>query len=65
MPIWTRQVFDAVTLLDPWFQSDPGLVCIVGRELLHDKYFPVVNTKQAPTEPLLLTLLSAKNALAA
>ncbi|WP_442783304.1 phage major capsid protein, P2 family [Collimonas fungivorans] len=45
-------VFDAVNLLDPWYQKDAGLVAIVGRELLHDKYFPLVNTKQAPTETL-------------
>jgi P2 family phage major capsid protein len=45
-------VFDAITLLDPWYQQDSGLVAIVGRALLHDKYFPLVNTKQAPTETL-------------
>jgi P2 family phage major capsid protein len=39
-------------LLDPWYQQDSGLVAIVGRALLHDKYFPLVNTKQAPTETL-------------
>jgi P2 family phage major capsid protein len=45
-------VFDALNLLDPWYQKDAGLVAIVGRALLHDKYFPLVNTKQAPTETL-------------
>jgi P2 family phage major capsid protein len=45
-------VFDAVNLLDPWYRKDSGLVAIVGRALLHDKYFPLVNTKQAPTETL-------------
>ncbi|PFH10874.1 P2 family phage major capsid protein [Collimonas sp. PA-H2] len=45
-------VFDAINLLDPWYQKDSGLVAIVGRALLHDKYFPLVNTKQAPTETL-------------
>lgn len=45
-------VYDAITLLDPWFQQDPGLVAILGRKLLHDKYFPLVNTSQAPTETL-------------
>jgi len=45
-------VYDAITLLDPWYQQDSGLVAIVGRGLLHDKYFPLVNTKQAPTETL-------------
>lgn len=45
-------VFDAVTLLDPWYRSDAGLVAILGRSLLHDKYFPLVNTTQAPSETL-------------
>lgn len=45
-------VYDAINLLDPWFQKDNGLVAIVGRTLLHDKYFPLINTKQAPTETL-------------
>lgn len=45
-------VYDAITLLDPWFQQDPGLVAILGRKLLHDKYFPLVNTNNAPTETL-------------
>jgi len=43
-------VMDAVNLLEPWYQEDTGLVAIVGRKLLNDKYFPLVNTKQAPTE---------------
>jgi P2 family phage major capsid protein len=45
-------VYDAVTNLDPWYQDDTGLVVIVGRELLHDKYFPLINKDQAPTEAL-------------
>ncbi|MGX9777098.1 phage major capsid protein, P2 family [Janthinobacterium aestuarii] len=45
-------VADAVNLLDPWYQEDTNLVAIVGRKMLNDKYFPLVNTKQAPTETL-------------
>lgn len=45
-------VFDLVTALDPWHQEDTGLVVILGRDLLHDKYFPLVNSAQAPTEQL-------------
>ncbi|STQ93478.1 phage major capsid protein, P2 family [Janthinobacterium lividum] len=45
-------VTDAVNLLDPWYQEDTNLVAIVGRKLLNDKYFPLVNTKQASTETL-------------
>mgnify|MGYP003575244535 CR=1 FL=1 len=45
-------VFDAITLLDEWHQQDPGLVAVVGRSLMHDKYFPMVNAENAPTEML-------------
>ncbi|MBD9478508.1 phage major capsid protein, P2 family [Pseudoxanthomonas sp. PXM02] len=46
-------VYDAVsTLIDPWHRRDPGLVVVVGRNLLHDKYFPLVNDNQTPTEKL-------------
>lgn len=45
-------VYDAVGLLDPWFREDSGLVVILGRELLHDKYFPLVNTTHKPTDSL-------------
>ena len=34
---------DAMELLDPWARDDPGLVVICGRDLLHDKYFPIIN----------------------
>lgn len=45
-------VADGINLLDPWYQEDTGLVCIVGRKLLNDKYFPLINTTQAPSETL-------------
>lgn len=46
-------VYDiASTLIDPWHRRDPGLVVVVGRNMLHDKYFPLVNDNQAPTEKL-------------
>lgn len=46
-------VYDARTsLLEPWYQEDPSLVAILGRDLLHDKYFPIVNQNHAPTETL-------------
>lgn len=51
-------VMDIVSsMIDPWFQEDTGLVVICGRELLHDKYFPIVNTTQAPTEQLATDLV--------
>lgn len=46
-------VFDACkTLLDAWHQEDPHLVAVVGRDLLHDKLFPLVQDNDAPTERL-------------
>jgi P2 family phage major capsid protein len=45
-------VFDAIRLLDPWFHNNPNLVCMLGRNLLDDKYFPLVNVNQAPAETL-------------
>ncbi|WP_186127359.1 phage major capsid protein, P2 family, partial [Burkholderia gladioli] len=51
-------VMDIVsTMIDPWFQEDTGLVVICGREMLHDKYFPIVNATQAPTERLASDLI--------
>ncbi|MGI4815407.1 MAG: phage major capsid protein, P2 family [Janthinobacterium lividum] len=51
-------VFDAVSnLLDAWYQEDTQLVVICGRKLLHDKYFPIVNATQAPTERIAADLV--------
>lgn len=44
-------VFDAVNaLIDPWHQERTDLVAIVGRDMLHDKYFPLVNVERDPSE---------------
>ena len=55
-------VMDAVAnLIDPWHREDTNLVAILGRNLLHDKYFPLVNAANAPTEQLALdTIVSQK-----
>ncbi|MGB6053736.1 MAG: phage major capsid protein, P2 family [Burkholderiaceae bacterium] len=45
-------VYDALTLLDPWYQQDTGLVVLLGRGLMHDKYFPLVNTNHRPSDTL-------------
>lgn len=46
-------VYDAVNnLIDPWFREDTEMVAIMGRDLLADKYFPLVNTNQVPTETM-------------
>lgn len=51
-------VMDAVSnLVDPWHQNDTQLVAVLGRDLLHDKYFPLVNQANAPTEQLALDMI--------
>lgn len=46
-------VMDAVNeLIAAWFQDDTELVAIVGRSLLADKYFPIVNKEQENSEML-------------
>jgi len=55
-------VFDAVSqLIDPWYRKDPGLVVILGRDLMHDKYFPLVNADQPPTEKLATDLILSQH----
>ena len=39
-------------LIDEIYQDDPNLVAIVGRKLLADKYFPLVNKQQENSESL-------------
>jgi P2 family phage major capsid protein len=54
-------VFDAVSsLLEPWYQEDTQLVVICGRKLLHDKYFPIVNATQPPTERIAADLIMSQ-----
>ncbi|WP_248466126.1 phage major capsid protein, P2 family [Pectobacterium versatile] len=46
-------VMDATnTMIDEWHQEDPDLVVICGRQLLSDKYFPLVNKQQENSEIL-------------
>ncbi len=46
-------VYDLVnSMIDPWYQDDTRLVVVCGRKLLADKYFPLVNKTQDPTETL-------------
>lgn len=46
-------VYDVVSsLIEPWHRRDPGLVVVLGRDLLHDKFFPMVNKDQPSTEKL-------------
>lgn len=51
-------VMDAVNeLIDPVYQDDDDLVVVCGRELLSDKYFPLVNKDQENTEKLAADLI--------
>ncbi|RSE76643.1 phage major capsid protein, P2 family [Achromobacter denitrificans] len=45
-------VYDAINLLDPWHTENPRLVAILGRGLMHDKYFPLVNQDSKATDTL-------------
>ena len=46
-------VMDATnSMIEPWHQEDPDLVVICGRQLLADKYFPLVNQEQPNTEAM-------------
>lgn len=52
-------VMDAVNeLIEPWYREDTGLVAIMGRKLLADKYFPMVSTHaETPSEAQALDML--------
>ncbi|MEZ2739093.1 phage major capsid protein, P2 family [Comamonas jiangduensis] len=56
-------VFDAVQLLDTVHQDDPNLVAIVGRGLMHDKLFPLVDDQSAPTEKLAADIVISQRRL--
>lgn len=46
-------VFDAVnSLIEPQYQEDTDLVVVMGRQLLADKYFPMINQANPATEQL-------------
>lgn len=46
-------VYDAKnSLLAEWAKEDTELVVIVGSDLLHDKYFPMINRDDDPTEQI-------------
>lgn len=46
-------VYDMVgSLIEPWYQDDTELVVLCGRTLLQDKYFPLVNSNQVPSEQM-------------
>ena len=57
-------VYDATAnLLPSWASEDTELVAIVSRDLLHDKYFPLVNQELAPTEQLARDVITSTKRL--
>ncbi|GHE20102.1 phage major capsid protein, P2 family [Halomonas urumqiensis] len=52
-------VFDAVNeLIDPWHREDTTLVAIMGRKMLADKYFPLIQQHgETPTEARALDMI--------
>lgn len=51
-------VFDAINnMIEPWYQEDGGLVAIMSRDLLADKYFPLINTANPPSEQAALDMV--------
>jgi len=51
-------VYDATNeLLDAWHINNPRLVVILGRSLMHDKYFPLVNKDNRATDTLATDLI--------
>ncbi|WP_447045352.1 phage major capsid protein, P2 family [Vreelandella sp. H-I2] len=52
-------VFDAVNeMIDPWYREGTDLVAIMGRKMLADKYFPLIQQNaETPTEARALDLI--------
>jgi P2 family phage major capsid protein len=51
-------VYDAKTsLIDPWHRQDTQLVAILGDALMKDKYFPIINQDNKPTEQIAADLV--------
>lgn len=54
-------VYDAKSsLIDPWHRHDTGLVAILGDALMKDKYFPIINRDNAPTEQLAADIVTSQ-----
>lgn len=57
-------VYDMVgDLIEPWYQDDTELVVLCGRALLQDKYFPIVNANNAPTEQVAADMIIGQKRL--
>lgn len=57
-------VFDLINnMVEPWYREDTELVAIVGRGLMADKYFPLINATQAPSEQLAAQVITSQKRL--
>ncbi|VVE46250.1 phage major capsid protein, P2 family [Pandoraea terrigena] len=57
-------VYDALSsLIDPWHREDTDLIVLCGRALAHEKYFPMINRQQAPTEQLAGQIIMSQKAM--
>ncbi len=57
-------VYDATkSLIAPWYREDTALVAIVGRDLMHDKLFPLVNEVDDPTEIMAADIIRSQRRL--
>lgn len=57
-------VYDAVNeLIDPWHRESTDLVAVCGRKLLSDKYFPLINKDNKPSEHGALDMIISQKRL--
>jgi len=56
-------VYDGIELLAPWHRERTDLVVIVGRKLIHDKYFKVVNKDHKASDQLAADVIMSEKRL--
>ena len=56
-------VVDLNTLLAPWYQGNGGLRVILGRSLMHEKYWPIVNSQKSATDELAAQVLVSQKTI--
>lgn len=57
-------VYDTIKkMLDPWHVGAADLVCITGRDMMHDKLFPLVDSQKAPSEKLAADIVVSQRRL--
>ena len=51
-------VYDVTNhMIDPWYAEDPELVVVCGRQLLADKYFPIINQTNRPSDAMAVDMI--------